>query len=50
MINSDDNKVKEKNIAKYNFAPYLSSSFLNTYPIIDNLIINSNLENKDIIK
>lgn len=42
----DTNKIEEKNI----FAPNLSSTFLNTYPIYDNLIINANLENKDIIK
>lgn len=40
------NKIEGKNI----FAPNLSSTFLNTYPIYDNLIINANLENKDIIK
>ncbi|MCI5628621.1 MAG: hypothetical protein MR691_03520 [Clostridium sp.] len=47
----DTNKIEEKNIFAPNlFAPNLSSTFLNTYPIYDNLIINTNLENKDIIK
>ncbi len=42
----DTNKIEEKNIFAPNlFAPNLSSTFLNTYPIYDNLIINANLEN-----
>lgn len=45
------NKIEWRNIFAPNlFAPNLSSTFLNTYPIYDNLIINNNLENKDIIK
>ena len=39
-----------KNIIKNKFAPNLSATFLNTYPIYDNLLINSYLENEDIIK
>ena len=41
---------EEKNIIKNKFAPNLSATFLNTYPIYDNLLINSYLENEDIIK
>ena len=46
----DTTKIEEKNIIKNKFAPNLSATFLNTYPIYDNLLIDSYLENEDIIK
>ena len=46
----DTTKIEEQNIIKNKFAPNLSATFLNTYPIYDNLLINSYLENEGIIK
>ena len=37
----DTTKIEEKNIIKNKFAPNLSATFLNTYPIYDNLLINN---------
>lgn len=46
----DFSKIEGKNILRDESSNTIGSNFYNSYPSMDNLIINSNLENKYIIK